>query len=171
MDDYRVPTVPLTVELHCADGRRFAGRIFLPAQSSRIAGAMLPEEWVDTPQPFFPFSAEDGGHPTIFNKRDVVALTVKAEANLPPDDEEAADLALHGVIVEACGQRFGGDVLIDMPRNQRRIVDVLNNASTFVTVRDGDRHHLIQKRHITRVIEMGRRNAERPWEARLAARE
>jgi hypothetical protein len=40
-----------------------------------------------------------------------------------------------------------------MPEEQRRVLDVLNRPGRFLTLRDGARHHLVQKNRITRVQE------------------
>jgi hypothetical protein len=57
------------------------------------------------------------------------------------------------VIVECRDRRYEGDVIIDMPSYQSRLSDFLNRPDSFLTVRDGSRHHLIRKARITRVIE------------------
>jgi hypothetical protein len=58
------------------------------------------------------------------------------------------------VAVEAGGEQFEGRVVIRMPRTQQRVVDWLNDADPFITVRAGSRHHLVQKALITRVVEL-----------------
>ena len=40
-----------------------------------------------------------------------------------------------------------------MPEEHSRVLDYLNGRGRFVTLRDGSRHHLVQKRRITRVEE------------------
>jgi hypothetical protein len=40
-----------------------------------------------------------------------------------------------------------------MPEEHRRVLDYLNRPGRFLTLRDGDRHHLVQKNRITRVQE------------------
>ena len=57
------------------------------------------------------------------------------------------------VRVECGALRVEGDVLVDMPVNQSRILDVLNRPGAFLNVREGDRHHLVRKAGITRVSE------------------
>ena len=53
--ELRVPTANLEVEIVCADGRSFTGRIFLPVLSAHHSGAMRPLEWMNDNTPFFPF--------------------------------------------------------------------------------------------------------------------
>ena len=45
------------------------------------------------------------------------------------------------------------DVRIEMPQSQSRVLDHLNRGEAFLTLRDGQRHHLIRKQRITRVFE------------------
>jgi hypothetical protein len=40
-----------------------------------------------------------------------------------------------------------------MPAHLSRVSDFLNRPDPFLIVRDGDRHHLIRKARITRVVE------------------
>jgi hypothetical protein len=151
MTDLRVPTVNVPVEIRCVDGRCLAGEIFLPAYSSRHPGPMRPGEWSDTTLPFFPFRSRDANRLTILNREAVVALAVPAHANAG-DDVVLGD-PVH-VAVEAGGDRFEGDMVIDMPPEHRRVADWLNAPGAFITLRAGATHHLIQKRYVTRVVEL-----------------
>jgi hypothetical protein len=152
MSEFRVPTVPLPVELRCDDGRRLVGDVFMPAHSSRHHGAMRPDEWANSVALFFPFRPYEGQCRTIINRRRVVAITVGADANTG-DDQEGVGVPESHVSVEAAGHCFQGSVRLDMPRNQQRVVDLLNAPEPFVTVRSVDRHYLVHKEHITRVLE------------------
>ena len=151
MLELRVPTVALDAEVLCADGRSFRGRIFVPTTASRHSGPTRPEEWMNDPATFFPFLPDDATVPVILNKREVVAIAVPAEADageVPEDEVET-----RRVSVETEGRRFTGVLAIEMPEGRSRILDVLNRPEVFLTLRDGDRHQLIQKRRIVRVIE------------------
>lgn len=158
MHDLRVPTICLPVEIHSVDGRSVLGDIFLPAHSSRQAGPMRADEWSDTVHAFFPVRSRDTRTTTLMNRDAVVAFTVPASANQDDADVEL-DSPVARVAVEAGGQRFEGDVVVDMPPGQQRVADWLNAPSPFMTLRAGLVHHLIQKRHVTSVIELDRRAA------------
>ncbi len=155
MDDLRVPTTSLPVEILCADGRAMLGDIFLPAQSSLQSGPMRPDEWSESQQPFFPFRSREAPALTILNRTEVVSLTVPAAANAAADDT-CTDGPVVRIAVEAGGTRFEGDVIVDMPPGHQRVADWLNAPAAFFTVRAGSAHHLIQKRHVTRVVELCR---------------
>lgn len=153
MHDLRVPTICLPVEIRCLAGRSVLGDIFLPAYSSRQPGPMGPEEWTDTVPRFFPVRSRDTNATTLLNRDAVVAVTVPAAAN-PHDGQSLGDCPVTRVAVDAAGERFEGDIVVDMPPDQRRVVDWLNGSHGFLTVRTDLAHHLIQKRHITSVVEL-----------------
>ena len=158
MTDLRVPTIRQPVTITCTDGRAFDGDIFMPSQSSRHPGPMRPDEWSDTVHTFFPFRVRDSVCSTIFNLDGVVAFTVPvdgtgAEAEADTDDAALLDAPVARVIVDASGTSFEGRMTIDMPPGRQRVADWLNAPAAFVTVRAGGRHHLVHKRHITRVVE------------------
>jgi len=58
--------------------------------------------------------------------------------------------------------RLSGDVLVDMPANNSRILDLLNRPGAFLNVREGERHHLVRKSGITRVSEPRSDSRRRP---------
>ena len=114
MDDLRVPTVALAVEVACSDGRRSRGEVFVPEQSPRHTGRMHVEEWVNEPTEFFPFRSEDGS--ALLNKRQVVMITV--ENALPPVTEETDQSLPHRRVQVDCGGsiQVDGEVLIEIGR-------------------------------------------------------
>ncbi|HVQ31822.1 MAG TPA: hypothetical protein VMV21_19655 [Vicinamibacteria bacterium] len=151
--DFKVPTVALAADVFCDDGRQFKGRIFLPASASAHAGVMRAEEWMNESNRFFPLLPDGASSPIILNKREVLVVTVPASA-----DRDVVLDELHvrerRVAVECGGLRLEGTILIDMPEANRRVVDYLNRPEAFLTLREGDRHHLVCKPRITRVVEI-----------------
>jgi len=153
MEDLRVPTVALSAEVLCADGRRFRGSIFVPAAALTHAGPTRPEDWMNESMSFFPFLPDGGGGPVLLNKREILVMTVAAEADAEDIPEEAAG-PQRRVAVEAESERLEGTIVVNMPENQARVLDYLNRPQPFVTLRDENLHHLIQKERITRVVEI-----------------
>ena len=151
--ELRVPTRALEAEVLCADGRTFRGRVFVPDVASTHRGPMRPAEWMNERASFFPFLPEKESASFLLCRSEVIAFTVSADANVDPDDPEGAGGLRRRVIVECRDRRFEGDIVIDMPSHQSRVLDYLNGADPFLIVRDGDRHHLIRKERITRVME------------------
>jgi hypothetical protein len=113
---------------------------------------MRAEEWMNDPAFFVPFLPDGEGRPVILNKQQITVVTVAASA----DHDEAMDetgAPVRRVRVECGALRLEGDVLVDMPANHSRILDLLNRPGAFLNVRDGERHHLVSKSRITRVSE------------------
>ncbi len=57
------------------------------------------------------------------------------------------------VVIECPGGRFEGEVLLDTPSNQRRLVDYVNQPGAFIALHKGEKVHLIQKRLMIRIIQ------------------
>ena len=152
MIELRVPTVALAAEVACTDGRTLAGHVFVPA-ASHHSGPMRPEEWINEPQPFFFFLPDHAEAPVILNKHTVIMVTLQGaeetEGEVPFGPERR-------VVIECGERRIEGLLRIEMPQNLQRVQDYLNCGELFVTLTDGPRHYLVQKHHITRVIEMGK---------------
>jgi len=150
--DLRVPTVALAAEVSCADGRQFPGRIFLPASSSAHTGAMRAEEWMNEATEFFAFLPDGARGPVLLNKRELLVLSVPASADRDEALEEAG-APERRVALECGGLRLEGTIVIDMPEGHSRVLDYLNRPERFLTLRQGDRHHLVCKARLTRVLE------------------
>jgi hypothetical protein len=130
MNELRVPTVALPAEVLNADGRTLLGRIFVPAAASHHEG--LPD---------------DGSGPILLNKEQLVVLTVAFERS-----EEHGELE-RAVRIECAGRTLEGNLHIEMPSNQQRVLDYLNQPPAFVALYAGDRVHLVHKRHVARISE------------------
>jgi len=153
MGELRVPTVAFPAEAVCADGRTFVGRIFVPAAASRHAGAMRAEEWMNDSMGFFPFLPDDSRTSVLLNKQELLVLSVSASADRG-DVTEEAEIPMRRVAVECGERRLEGILVIEMPSSQSRVLDYLNRPEPFLTLREGDRHHLVRKSRITRVVEL-----------------
>ncbi|HEX9187136.1 MAG TPA: hypothetical protein VGB87_08700 [Vicinamibacteria bacterium] len=149
---FQVPRLLRAAEVLHGDGRLMRGRVFLPAAAASHPGAMRAEEWMNDPAAFFPFLPDGEGRPVILNKQQVLVVTVAASA----DHDETIDAVgtkTRRVRVECGSLRLEGEVLVDMPVNHSRILDLLNRPGAFLNVREGERHHLVRKSGITRVSE------------------
>lgn len=149
---FQIPRLLRAAEVLVADGRVLRGRVFLPATAASHAGAMRAEEWMNDAQLFFPFLPDGEGSPVILNKDQLVVLTVAASADRDETLDEVG-APVRRVNVECGALRLSGDVLLDMPANHSRVLDLLNRPGAFLNLRDGERHHLVSKAHITRVSE------------------
>ncbi|HSD26485.1 MAG TPA: hypothetical protein VLL75_04230 [Vicinamibacteria bacterium] len=150
--EFHVPRLLRAAEVLCSDGRVLRGRVFLPATADSRAGAMRAEEWMNEPAGFFPFLPDGEGRPVILNKAQVAVVTVAASADRDETPDEVGP-PMKRVRVECGALRLEGEVLVDMPAHQSRVLDLLNRPGAFLNVREGGRHHLVRKSGITRVSE------------------
>jgi hypothetical protein len=156
MSELRVPTVALAAEVVFVDGRTLVGRIFVPVAAAGHGGPMRADEWLNEAGPFIPFLLDHEQAPVLLNKREVLVASVQAEADAAVTTEEAErQTPRKHVIVECRNRRIEGELLIDMPSHRSRVLDYLNLPDEFLTVREGEHHHLVQKARITRVVELG----------------
>lgn len=144
MEEYRVPTTSIEVELQFTDSRVQRGVIFVPASQSVDA-------WSADPAAFFPFRPAGTQGTELIARRSVVRLSFTP----PPAREEDAPTGMErcAVAIEYAGGRFDGEVLLDTPSNQRRLVDYVNQPGAFLTLHKGEKAHLIQKRWVVRIIQ------------------
>jgi hypothetical protein len=150
---FRVPRVLRTAEIVCADGRRLRGRVFLPAAAEAHPGPMRAEEWLNDRADFFPFLPDGEGSLLILNKQETLMVTVPAAADHDGTLEEVAT-PFRRVVLECGSARVEGEVAIDMPAGHSRLLDLLNRDRAFLTVRDGELHHLVRRSRITQVREV-----------------
>jgi hypothetical protein len=152
MSELRIPTRMVSVVVTTADGRSLAGQVFVPADSARHPGPMRPDEWINEPYSFFPFLAEgSAGVPILLNKSQVAILSLTSAS----DEDRSEEVGLRRKVVVECGaRRIEGMLRIEMPTHHSRVLDQLNRPEPFLVLREGDRDHLIFKRHVTRVIEV-----------------
>lgn len=153
LGDLRVPTIALPAEVLTVDGRTATGRIFVPASAHNHDGPMRAEEWMNEAADFFPFLADDAEAPVLLNRHEVQVLTVPAHADAGDVIEGGGGVLQPEVVIDCRGRLLTGTIVIDMPEEHRRLLDVLNRPGRFLTLRDGARHHLVQKNRITRVQE------------------
>jgi hypothetical protein len=153
MSELRVPTTAHQATVFCADGREFEGSVFVPESSQRHGGGMRVVEMLnDASSAFFPFRPRDGQPPFLLNKREIVVMSVAAAEETM--DDEAPPTAVRMVVIELEGRKVQGAALIDLPEAKSRVLDWVNRPETFLVVQDGDRHHLVQKERITRILEV-----------------
>jgi hypothetical protein len=148
VSELRVPTLAMTAEVTCLDGRGFRGRIFVPASSALHDGPMRAAEWMNGGGQFFPFLPDEADVPEILNKKEILVVSVKDEGSGEPVD------IVRRVVVECGARRLEGTVFIDMPTQNQRVLDYLNRADPFLALYEADQVHLVQKHNITRVIEV-----------------
>lgn len=150
--DLRVPVAALPAEIRHLDGRTVAGRIFVTATAQRHEGPARADEWINGSGEFFPFLPNESAQPVLVNKAAVLSIVVPAWAD-EPDPAVAVAAPTRAIAVECGGVCFAGVIVLDLPAHQGRVLDLLNLPDEFLTLVVGSQHHLVNKRHITRVRE------------------
>lgn len=153
MEDLKVPMATVVAEVTCSDGRSIRGRVFVPASSYSHEGPMRAEEWLNEPPAFFAILPEEVDAPLILNKRELLVVTVPAASNLEVGEDQSGR-PRRQVVVETGGRRVEGTIDIETPQHQQRVLDHLNRPEPFLTLRDGERHHLVYKPRIIRLVEV-----------------
>jgi len=153
MNELRIPVMPLEAEVLLRDGEKINGCIFLPTAASNHTGSMRPMEWLNLSTEFLPFLPNDASAAVILNKHQIAVLTVSAE-NDKGDLPDETPVPLRRVALEMKNITLEGVVSIEMPENKVRVLDLLNSTEKFMTLQDGDRHHLVRKEHVVRVREI-----------------
>jgi hypothetical protein len=155
MNELRVPTHATVAEIRCRDGRIFLGRVFIPGSSSHHSGAMRVDEWMNESGVFFPFLPDDSKATVLLNRDQVAVLAVapveETEAEAVEPDME---IPKRRIAIELGDRRIEGEVRIDMPQSQRRVLDYLNRHEPFLLVRTPGRWFLVRKSLIARVVEI-----------------
>lgn len=152
-NDLRVPVAALPVEVRYTDGRTVVGRIFVPATALHHEGPTRADEWINDGGRFFPFLPNDSAQSVLVNKEMVLAIQVPAWA-AESDPSEQVPAPERVIAVECSGASFQGVVSIDMPTDHGRVLDYLNCDFAFLHLRVGGRHLLINKRQVSRVVEV-----------------
>lgn len=150
-NELRVPTVALAAEIRYFDERALNGRIFLPALAQNHGGPTRPDEWMNQGSMFFPFVPDAGGPAVILNKRYVIMLSLGAVQEFEVAEEVGAPRLVR---IECGNLSVEGMLHIDMPPQQSRVLDFVNRNDAFLTIRDGEQLHIIQKNRITLISEI-----------------
>ncbi|MDR0330950.1 MAG: hypothetical protein LBH93_04490 [Chitinispirillales bacterium] len=154
MDELRIPVTGRMVVIELMGGAQLGGLVFIPSAAPDHDGTMRLVEWLNAAGDFFPFQAHgEEGH-AVLSKRGVLCLTAYHERD--SDDYDLTDGTCKcGVAIEAGGQSFAGQLIVDTPYNNRRVLDVLNDGKQFVYLLDRGKEVHINKAFIIKVTETG----------------
>jgi hypothetical protein len=153
MDELRIPVMGREVVIEWADGVQAGGLVFVPTAAPDHDGAMRLVEWLNDSDAFFPFQAHGGSGSVLVNKRNVRCVTAHHESD-SIDYDEINDALKLAVRVEMQGGSVDGHIVMDMPDNKLRVLDVLNTDKQFVFLLDGGREVHVNKRFIIKAAEV-----------------
>lgn len=144
---FKIPMkeIPAEVALSGLDPDRYT--LFLAPFSDRHEGAETLEEYLNGHRGFFPMLSE--GVAKIVSRDQILWLRFDRR------DQEESDSIIHRLTIMemADGSRLEGMLWIDMPAEQQRVSDVLNDSrASFVRLDDETATYFVNKRFIRAVI-------------------
>lgn len=157
---YQVPKHEASARVLLSDGSRRRITVYLSEQAERHAGPERPSDLLNGDNPFVPVSFPDFGF-ALLRRTSVVVMTVAVEDELvggtEAEDLVGADSDRDGVewhdvvLILDDGSDLQGTIAYLMPPGERRLQDYLNQAPTFVRLREDDRVQIVNTDRIVRV--------------------
>ncbi len=154
MSELSVPTNPVEVTITGVDGRCWEGRIFLPIYSHNHAGPMKICEWLEDKMPFFALLCPKQSTPAFLNKQQVLFITAHDNSELI--EEESAEPSIIRKKIEVLFQEHSiiGEITVDMPSTQCRIIDYLNHRNEeFLHLKSDSDHYFVRKSWVNAIID------------------
>ena len=148
MEELRVPTRRIAVELFMADGVHTRGVMYL-TPTRHVAGTSEEiAELLNDERVFVPFRADD---PTIdvwiVNKNHLTRVHLE-ECDTPGIEPEPSC-----TIVLRDRSRLTGQLIFDAPPSMSRLVDKFNGAPSFMTFVTDDGVDFVHRSHVTQVFQ------------------
>jgi len=154
MDEFRIPVTGKEVIIEFLDGVQTAGLVFIPSSAPDHDGPMRLVEWINGTEDFFPFKVHGGSDSVLINKRNVLHLSAYHDRD-NGDYDEIDDTQKFHIRVETPHGRLSGYLVMDVPVNKLRALDVMNNDRRFVFLMDSGKEVHINKSFIVKVMEVG----------------
>ena len=156
--EYRVPKVPVAVNVTLEGGLQFDGNAHVATASRQHRGRQRLLDLLLSDEPFMPLTSEQG-EGRLINKRRIVMIRLASlyDADLSPEETEGA-LEVP-VRVELCGvpadrAYLDGRLIIVMPPGQCRILDVLNVERPFFPLLADGQVFLLGLKHVVSVLQL-----------------
>jgi hypothetical protein len=158
LEELKVPTRRITVEIFTTDGARACGSMFHTESLYQTGSAGDIVNELNDERTFVPFHA---GDPTaesyLLNKRHIVRVHVPelAAADFRPD---GADDASHEVTCELLldnGSSLTGRPIVETPEAASRLLDKFNHAPMFVPFLTDEGIDFVHTDRIVRILQPG----------------
>lgn len=150
--DLRVPVVEKNITVLFCDGHKMEGNAFIPASSPDHNGAMRIGEWLNTSDAYFPFLPHGSSSPIIIGKHNIITATAEHETEDNFDESKLSPKCRIRLELKDIG--LEGALVMDMPENRLRVLDVLNYDHRFLFLIRNDHEVHVNKDFILRVIEV-----------------
>lgn len=148
--EYQIPKRKIRATVCCPGQADRETWLYVGETAECHFGPERPSDLLNGSNPFIPATDDDG---TFFLlQRDAISvctIAAEAEAGAAPTEEGAEAAISYAIRVRMVGDReVAGTLTFVRPEGQRRLQDGLNGSEPFFTVMDGDRVHLVSRRHV-----------------------
>lgn len=155
MDELRVPTRRVIVDVFLADGTCATGTLFHSESLYQSGGPGDILEELNDEREFVPFAAiDDAVGASLLSKRHVLRVRVhelKME-DLQMGQREAAECGRRCTLLLDDGSRITGRLALETPLTASRLVDKFNMAPSFLPFVTDECVELVHASHVVRVF-------------------
>ena len=153
MEELRVPTRRVAVELFMTDGVHTRGVMYLTPTRHLTGSPEEISELLNDDRVFIPFRADDPGVDVwSVNKQHLMRVHLEDCDTLRPDTA-SADPAPMCTILLRDRSRLTGQLLFDTPLSTSRLLDKFNGVPSFMTFVTDDGVDFVHRSHITQVFQ------------------
>ncbi|MBP7149330.1 MAG: hypothetical protein KBD01_17505 [Acidobacteria bacterium] len=147
---YRVPKVPVAVELVLTGGARVLGNLHVLPQAGLHEGRERVIEILNAPDPFVPITSGPEG--SLVHKRHIVLARVGSPEDAGLTEVDLACNPSIDVDVRLAGlPPVRGSLRIDQPPGHVRLLDHVNAAEEFFPVVTADGAAIVARRHVVEI--------------------
>lgn len=154
-DQFKIPKIIVPLTCHMLEGEEIEGEIFLDFTSSLEYGLEELIDFFHLPAPFFPLRPNGAMKPLLIARHsitrvDVPQLTDSYRQTLESvlAQKKTARVFMHG------SASITATVFVNLPEEYSRILDLLNQKSSFFPALIDDSLSLLNSHHIYRIEEI-----------------
>ncbi len=152
MDTFKVPKRGVEVRLLLEGGESLEGVLYVPPTGPYGGPGRLIDRLNDETEAFMPLVSDKSGT-RLVSKARILTLEVAADQEDPEPIDTFASRELDVTIDTIGGVSLSGRLVFVMPAGQRRTLDFLNAAASFISLADEDKTTLIRRTGIISVRE------------------
>ena len=144
MTTFRVPRREISARVITEGGQEIQGKLFAALEGQFGEPGLLIDRLNDDTEPFLPVVTDDDT--VLVNTQRIVMIRVAADAAAGMSDLEGDPVGLRLHLLD--GLALTGHVHIDLPPENRRVLDYLNHLSRFFAVTTPTGICAVNSRHV-----------------------
>lgn len=154
MDELRIPKIAVAIRCYTTYKESLSGQVFLDMMTTSGFTTSQILEFFNSPQLFFPLKL-DSGKGILLQKQTLIRVDVpdlfqEYESEVSSQLDFKRETILHLAMAEP----LHGSMIVDMPKEHARVLDVLNSARIFIPFLLETTLTLINTHHVYRVEEI-----------------